>query len=321
MAKRTAVVSLATGALLALGSPGALAGQELPGVTEGRAAWSGIDGELAARGVSFGVTQPAVESAGVSFPAVGGGLDVQRASGEVRLGGAVRLDGAEGQQPLVLAGLTLRLSGEAGTLQARTAVDGRAREVTLAEVAAPDAGPVVREGAVTWAGLRAELSEEGAELLSSWSGRGFVAGDGLGVLDVTVGTGVAEEHVGAPATNPTPTPGSSGAEASPEAAAAVSLTRPTLPAGGQQRLTGEGFTPGAVLLVAIDGDTRYQAVADGDGRFAQDFPVYGNAARGAHAVEVTAVTGEQAVVGAEFEVGEPVGRVAYATAPLPSLDK
>ncbi|MFM9441971.1 HtaA domain-containing protein [Streptomyces acidiscabies] len=311
MAKRTAVVSLATGALLALGSPGALAGQDLPGVTEGRAAWSGTDGELAARGVAFGVTKPAVESAGVSFPAVGGGLDVQRASGEVRLGGAVRLDGAESQQPLVLAGLTLRLSGRAGTLQARTAVNGRAREVTLAEVAASDAGPAVRESAVTWAGLRAELSEEGAALLSSWSGRGFVAGDGLGVLDVTVGTGVAEEPVGAPAANPTPTPGSSGAEvsaeASPEAAAAVSLTRLTLPAGGQQRLTGEGFTPGAVLLVAIDGDTRYQAVADGDGRFVRDFPVYGNAARGAHAVEVTAVTGEQAVVGAEFEVDEPVG--------------
>ncbi|MFM9612258.1 hypothetical protein DF268_31660 [Streptomyces sp. V2] len=306
MAKRTAVVALATGALLALGSPGALAGQELPGVTEGRAAWSGADGELAARGVSFGVTRPAVESASASFPAVGGGLDVQRASGEVWLGGAVRLDGASGQQPLVLAGLTLRLSGAAGTLQARTAVDGRAREVVLASVAASGAGPVVREGAVTWAGLRAELSEEGAELLSSWSGRGFVAGDGLGVLDVTVGTGVAEEPVGAPAANPTPTAGSS-AEASPEAAAAVSLARPTLPAGGQQRVTGEGFAPGAVLLVAIDRDTRYQAVADGDGRFAQDFPVYGNAARGAHTVEVTGVAGEQAVVGAEFEVGEPAG--------------
>ncbi|MDX3384145.1 HtaA domain-containing protein [Streptomyces niveiscabiei] len=311
MAKRTAVVFLTTGALLALGGPGALAAQGGPGVlvaqdgpgvlVEGRAAWAGADGELAARGVSFGVTEPAVEEAGASFPAVGGGLDAERATAEVQLGGAVRLGGSPGQQPLVLAGLTLRLAGSGGTLLARTALDGRAREVTLASVAASGAGPVVRESAVTWAGLWAELSEEGAELLSSWSGRGFVAGDGLGVLDVTVGTGVAEEPVGAPAANPTPTAGSS-AEASPEAAAAVSLARPTLPAGGQQGLTGEGFTPGAVLLVAIDGDTRYQVVAGGDGRFGQDFPVYENAARGAHAVEVTAVTGERAVLGAEFEV-------------------
>lgn len=296
MAKRTAVVLLATGALLALGSPGALAGEAV----EGRADWSVADSELAAQGVTFGVTKPAVDAGELSFPAVGGDVDAERASGEVRLGGAVRLDGAEGQQPLVLAGLTLRLTGEAGALQARTAVDGRAREVTFAEVAAEGTGPVVREGVVTWAGLRAELSVEGAELLSSWSGRGFAAGDGLGVLDVTVGTGVVEEPVEAPAASPTPSP--SGAEAAVSAPAAVSLVHPTLAAGGQQRLTGEGFAPGTVLLVAIDGDTRYQAVADADGRFAQDFPVYAGAARGVHAVEVTAVTGEQAVLDAEFEV-------------------
>ncbi|MET8976073.1 HtaA domain-containing protein [Streptomyces sp. NPDC004539] len=315
MAKRTAVVSLATGALLTLGGPGAFAAQDGPdAITEGRAAWSGAEGELAVRGVSFGVTKPAVDAASASFPAVGGGLDAERATGEVQLGGAVRLAGATGQQPLVLAGLTLRLTGSEGTLRARTALDGRAREVTLAEVAARGAGPVVRESAVTWAGLRAELSEEGAALLSSWSGREFAAGDGLGVFDVTVGAGVAEEPVGAPAASPTPspsgassgvvTPSSEEASAGP---AAVSLAHPALAAGGQQRLTGEGFAPGAVLLVAIDGDTRYQAVAGEDGRFAQDFPVYDNAAQGAHAVEVTAVTGEQAVLGAEFEVTEPAG--------------
>ncbi|QNP72796.1 HtaA domain-containing protein [Streptomyces roseirectus] len=293
MAKRTAVVSLATGALLVLGSPGALAGE----VVEGRAGWSVGGSELAAQGVTFGAAKPAVGAGEVSFPAVGGDVDVERASGEVQLGGAVRLGGVEGQQALVLAGLTLRLAGGEGALHVRTAVDGRARAVTLAGVAASGGGPVVRGSAVTWSGLRAELSEEGAELLSSWSGREFAAGDGLGVFDVTVGAGVAEEPVGAPAASPTPE-----VEKASPVPAAVSLVHPTLIAGGQQRLTGEGFTPGEVLLVAIDGDTRYQAVADGGGRFAQDFPVYDTATRGAHMVEVTAVTGERAVLGAEFEV-------------------
>ncbi|CAM5414465.1 HtaA domain-containing protein [Streptomyces aurantiogriseus] len=312
MAKKTAqrpgAVALAAGALFALCCPAAAVAQDRPEgealpseVSGGNVNWSASGGELTGRGVSLGVTAPAVRAAGdrASFPALGGGADPESGTVDLELGGAARFDGPA-DRPLVLAGLRLELAGEEGALYARTVVDGRADELALAEVTASGAGPVVRTGGVTWTGLRASLTEEGAALLSSWSGSPFVTGDGLGVLDVTAGT--AEAAPETPRASP-------GGEEQPQSVrqekptAAVAHT--TLTAGAEQTVTGTGFAPGAVVLVAIDGDTRYQAVADAGGRVARTFPVYTNAAEGEHTVELTAVSGEQGAVSARFGVGAP----------------
>lgn len=231
--------------------------------------------------MSLDVTRPAVRASTdrASFPALGGAADPESGSAELELGGAARFEGS-GARSLVLAGLRLRLAGAGGALYGRTVVDGRVRELALAEVATAGADPVVRATAVTWTGLRASLTAEGAALLSSWSGARFTAGDGLGVLAVTAETGETgetgevegAEEAGGTGTGAAAPEGAGSPQASPGAAAqtraggqgkpTVAVARAALTAGAEQTIIGAGFTPGAVVLVAIDGDTRYQAVAD-----------------------------------------------------------
>lgn len=325
MGKRPGAVALAAGALFTLCCPtavaaeGGSAGKPLPReVSGGYASWATAGAELTGWGVSVDVTAPAVRAAGERawFPADGGAADPDTGAADVELGGSARLTGAAGQ-PLLLGALRLELDGDEGALYARTVAGGRTSELALAEVAASGAGPVVRTGGVTWTGLRASLTAEGAALLSAWSGSTFAAGDGLGVLDVTVGTGkggtATPEGSGSPQTSPggeqspaAPRGESTGSGASAEAAGSAEPTaaveRPSLTPDTEQAVTGAGFAPGAVVLVAIDGDTRYQAVADADGRIAQRFPVYTTAFEGEHTVELTAVSGEPATVGARFGV-------------------
>ncbi|MEV5899041.1 HtaA domain-containing protein [Streptomyces sp. NPDC052127] len=323
MAKRPGAAALAAGALFALCCPTVAAAQvraegEAPPreVSGGSASWATGGSALTGRGVSLDVTRPAVRASAdrASFPTLGGAADPESGSVELELGGAARFEGS-GPQSLVLAGLRLRLAGDGGALYGRTVVDGRARELALAEVAPAGAGPVVRATAVTWTGLRASLTAEGAALLSSWSGARFTAGDGLGVLEVTAGTGEAAEPAETGGTGAAAPEGAGSPQASPGAAArtraggqgkpAVSVARAALTAGAEQTVTGAGFTPGAVVLIAIDGDTRYQAVADARGGIARSFPVYANAFEGEHAVELTVVGGEQSAQSARFGVEAP----------------
>ncbi|MDF3149110.1 hypothetical protein PBV88_50035, partial [Streptomyces sp. T21Q-yed] len=214
---------------------------------------------------------------------------------DVELGGSALLTSSTGPRPLPLGGLRLRLDGDAGTLHARTAVDGRARELTLADVKS-GAEPVVRTSGVTWTGLQASLTQDGAALLSEWSGAEFAAGDAYGVLDLTVGTG-GDTTEAAPEEKPATLP--------PQATApSATVTRTTLTPGVEQQVSGAGFEPGEVVLVAIDQDTRYQAVADEAGRISRTFPVYATATEGAHTVELATVTGERRAV-ADFGVRAP----------------
>lgn len=303
MVNRPGAAALAGGALLALLSPGAAAAQD--GETYPREVSGGYASWKPAEGVSLDVTEPATRGSGdrAWFPATGGGADPETGVAEVELGGAAQLGGSTG--PLPLGALRLELDGDSGSLHARTAVDGRARELALADVSSDGADPVVRRSGVTWTGLRASLTEEGALLLSEWSGREFARGDDLGLFDVTVGTGAAaEDEVPAarpeetPAPAPEPTPS---ATAPGEQALSAAVAAPELAAGGGQTVTGTGFEPGEVVLVAIDADTRYQTTADEQGRVAQDFPVYTNAAAGAHSVELRAVSGQRGAV-TRFEV-------------------
>ncbi|MCX5369999.1 HtaA domain-containing protein [Streptomyces sp. NBC_00103] len=323
MAKRPGAAALAAGALFALCCPTVAAAQvraegEAPPreVSGGSASWATGGSALTGRGVSLDVTRPAVRASAdrASFPALGGAADPESGSAELELGGAARFEGS-GPQSLVLAGLRLRLAGDGGALYGRTVVDGRARELALAEVAPAGAGPVVRATAVTWTGLRASLTAEGAALLSSWSGARFTAGDGLGVLEVTAGTGETAEAAEAGETGAAAPEGAGSPQASPGAAArtraggqgkpTVAVARAALTAGAEQTVTGAGFTPGAVVLIAIDGDTRYQAVADARGGIARSFPVYANAFEGEHTVELTVVGGEQSAQSARFGVEAP----------------
>ncbi|GGW64152.1 hypothetical protein CP966_11720 [Streptomyces galilaeus] len=310
MAKRPGAVALAAGALFALCAPGAAVAQagsegDPPPreVSGGYADWTVAGAELADRGVSLDVTGPAVRTSAdrASFPALGGEADPETGDAELELGGAARFEGTAAR-PLVLAGLRLRLADAGGALYARTVVDGRAGELVLADVTR-GAAPAVRATGVTWAGLRASLTAEGAALLSSWSGAEFTAGDGLGVLDVTVGTPAPK-----PEAAEAPRAASPSASAPEPAAApvpAASVAHPTLAPGAEQSVTGEGFAPGAVVLVAIDGDTRYQTVADADGRVERTFPVYATAFEGEHTVDLSAVTGRGTVLSVPFEVGVP----------------
>ncbi|WP_155059443.1 HtaA domain-containing protein [Streptomyces blattellae] len=316
MVNRPGAAVLAGGALLALLAPAgaASADETFPReVSGGYATWATGSAEL--DGVTLTAVRPAVQGSAnrTSFPATGGGADPSSGAADIDLGGTLRLDGSAGQ-PLVLGALRLSLDGDDGALHTRTAVDGQARDLALAEVATGDAAVAVRAGGVTWTGLRASLTQAGAALLSAWSGTEFAAGDGLGVLDVTVGTG-SDTSAGTPEPAPsTPTPGTPApgdAAASPEraestgpaaSAPSASVTRPTLTAGGEQTVAGRGFGPGAVVLVAIDGDTRYQAVADARGRIERSFPVYAKAEEGAHTVELYTPEDQQSVTSVGFEV-------------------
>ncbi|MFJ8535325.1 HtaA domain-containing protein [Streptomyces sp. NPDC093591] len=317
MTKRPGGAAVTGGALLALLYPGAgsAAAQDTDAfprtVSGGYVSWTTTGSEPAGHGLAFDVTEPAVQSSTdlAWFPATGGGADPETGAADVELAGAARLVPSTGSvQPLTLGGLRLRLDGDGGALHARTAVGGQARDVALADVAASGAGPVVRSSGVTWTGLRASLTDEGARLLSEWSGSTFAKGDGLGLLEVTVGTGgtTPAPTTEPPAETPLPSPGASapekqrptdGKRAEPSAA----VTRAALTAGGEQEVTGAGFEPGEVVLVTIDEDTRYQAVADEEGRISRAFPVYVTAVEGAHTVELHTVTGEHAAV-AQFEV-------------------
>ncbi|MFJ3493122.1 hypothetical protein ACIPPJ_05905 [Streptomyces sp. NPDC086091] len=349
MVKRPGAVALTAGALVALCCPGAALAQDAratgePTVREisgGFAHWTAPDGQLADEGVSLDVTRPAVRPSAdrASFPALGGSTDPAAGTADLRLGGAARFDGPSAR-PLVLGGLRLRLGADGGgALYGRTVVDGRAAELALADVAS-GAGPAVRATGVTWAGLRASLTAEGAALLSSWSGAEFTAGEPLGALELTLGTraagtggsgseggsasGPGDSPSGGPSARPAPKPGDlepgdAGPGSAPDAGAAPGSEAPaagdgtlvatvahaTLAPGSRQTVTGEGFAPGAVVLVAIDGDTRYQAEAESGGRVTREFPVYATAFTGKHTVELTAVGGRPAVVSATFGVGTP----------------
>ncbi|MFE1291975.1 hypothetical protein [Streptomyces sp. NPDC058751] len=328
MAKRPGAVVLAAGALLALCCPGAVAAQTADEgrppareVSGGHMEWSSAESALAGRGVSLGVAAPAVREAAdrAWFPALGGSAGTGSAEPglELELGGAARLGGPAGR-PLVLGGLRLELDDGEGTLYVRTVVDGRADELALAEIVVPGAGPVVRADGVTWTGLRALLTEKGAALLSAWGTTRFEAGEELGALDVTASTASAAQDGRDPATPvtgpspsavPAPSAGPSESGRFPESGRregpVAAVGRPALAAGGEQTVTGAGFAPGAVVLVAIDGDTRYQAVADAEGRLARAFPVYAGAVEGSHTVVLTAVGGERGAVGVGFEVETP----------------
>jgi hypothetical protein len=322
MVKRPGAAALAGGALLALLCPGPAAardGHAFPReVSGGFVSWATAGAELAGRGVSFDVAEPAVRGSAERawFPAAGGGADPATGDAEVELAGTARLTPSAGSaRPLALGGLRLELEGGAGALYARTAVaGGAARELALADVAVGEAAPAVRTGGVTWTGLRASLTQEGALLLSEWSGQGFAAGDGLGLLDMTVGTGAGEspemptQPDGTPGPQSPPSASATTAEKPEEpeehqrqGAPSAALTHAGLAAGGEQAVTGAGFPPGEVVLVAIDEDTRYQAVADVEGRVSRAFPVYATATEGTHAVELYSVSGERRAV-ARFEV-------------------
>ncbi|SDN26971.1 Htaa protein [Streptomyces sp. cf386] len=304
MAKRPGAAAVTGGALLVLLCPGGAAaqdGDEIPrDMSGGYASWNIAPAELDDQGISLDVAEPAVQASAdrAWFPTTSGSTDPETGAADFELGGSALLTSPTGTQPLPLSGLRLRLDGDAGALYARTVVDGRARQLALADVKS-GAAPVVQTSGDTWTGLRASLTQDGAALLSEWSGAEFTAGDAYGVLDLTVGTG-GDTTEAAPQETPLPTPGTPEEKpaATPQPATTAPSATVTLSPGAEQQVTGAGFEPGEVVLVAIDDDTRYQAVADEAGRISRTFPVYGTAAEGAHSVELSTVTGERrAVVG------------------------
>lgn len=317
MAKRPGAAAVTGGALLALLCPGVAAAQD------GATFPDDVSGGYAAlrfenQNVALDVAEPAVRgSADRSwFPVTGGGADTGTGEAEIELGGTALLTTASASLPL--GGLRLELDGDTGVLSARAAVAGQARERVLAEVTS-DSGPLVRSSGVTWSGLRASLSAEGAALLSEWSGAEFAAGDAFGVLDVTVGTGngtagaapVPDGTPGTPETSGTPRPSEPPASRPTDegrddagrtaAAPTATVARTPLAPGAGQQVTGAGFEPGETVLVSIDQDTRYQVVADEQGGVTRAFPVYDRAFEGVHTVELYTVSGGRGAV-AEFGV-------------------
>ncbi|MGW0843912.1 HtaA domain-containing protein [Streptomyces sp. NPDC002787] len=314
----------AAGALLALlcqGTATAQGGEESPReVSGGYASWGPTFEAPTGADATVTAGAPAVRGSGgrTWFPVDGGTADPAAGDAEVGLDGSIRL-GAAGVDALTLRELRLKLDGGTGTLRVRAERAGESGDLTLAEVGTGAATPTVRRGGATWTGLRVSLTAEGAALLTKWSGRPYAAGDELAPLDVTVGTGASgtgaprDGATGAPdddTTSPAPDandtaagPPQAGAEVEQGAAAAPSaaVDRASLAAGAGQRVTGEGFEPGEVVLVAIDDDTRYQAVAEDSGAVAREFPVYGTATEGAHTVRLYSVTGGREAV-AEFTV-------------------
>ncbi|MEU4657310.1 HtaA domain-containing protein [Streptomyces sp. NPDC023723] len=297
MTRRPGAAAAAGGVLLALLSPHLAAAQDTQEVSDGYASWTTDGTRLTDRGLSFDVAEPAVRDAAdrAWFPATGGGTGPASGAAEVDLAGTARLTGATAAEPLVIGGLRLDLRGGTGTLRARAVTGGEVHELALFDVESTASAPAVRASAVTWSGLGAALTADGAELLSAWSGREFTAGDDAGRLDVTVGTGDATQPPAPPAPSPSGTPTPSPAAPAPRAtgtpAPSAAVRDTALSPGGEQEVTGTGFPPGAVVLVAIDADTRYQAVADAQGRLTRAFPVYATATEGAHTVELTAVSG------------------------------
>ncbi|MET8830952.1 HtaA domain-containing protein [Streptomyces sp. NPDC004610] len=306
-----AALVVAGGAVLALLAPGTAVAAGGAEVSGGYVSWS--TAELAGAGLTL---TGGTGSAGRTWFRAGGGA-VDGTDARVELAGTAAF-GAADRPALPLAELSLTLDDGTGTLHARQPGADRP-EFALAAVRQGDTAPVVRDTGATWTGLRAALTEEGAALLSGWSGREFTAGDPLGLLDVTVGTGdgtpeppppaqggTGETPAAPPPTPDAPEPPAAGApDLDTGGPPAATVAHPALTAGGEQRVTGTGFTPGAVVLVAIDGDTRYQAVADERGRVERAFPVYTNAVAGEHTAELTPVTGGGGGALARFEVRSP----------------
>lgn len=327
MMNRPGAAVTAAGALLALlcqGTATARNGAEAPReVSGGFASWGPVFEASTGADATVTAGSPAVRGSGgrTWFPVDGGSATPGEGDADVALDGAIRLGGA-GVGTLTLDELRLRLDGGAGTLRVRAERAGESGDLTLAEVGTGATAPSVRSGGATWSGLRVSLTAEGAALLTRWSGRPYAAGDELAPFDVTVGTGAsrsADPQDGAPGVSggdasssppgrsdtPTGPPDAdadadagAGAERETGQAPSAAVDRTSLAAGDGQQVTGEGFAPDEVVLVAIDDDTRYQAVADASGRVARDFPVYDTATEGAHTVRLYSVTGgREAVVG------------------------
>ncbi|MEE1837722.1 HtaA domain-containing protein [Streptomyces sp. SP17KL33] len=318
----------AAGALLALlcqGTATARDGAETPReVSGGFASWGPAFEASTGADATVTAGAPAVRgTAGRTwFPVDGGSAAPGAGDADIALDGSIRLGGA-GTDPLTLDELRLRLDGGTGILRVRAERAGESDDLTLAQVGTGATTPNVRSGGATWSGLQVSLTAEGAALLTRWSGRSYAAGDELAPLDVTVGTGAsgtAGPQAGSPGAsdasssppgpNDTPTgsagtdagaDGDAGAEREAGESPSATVDRTSLAAGDGQQVTGEGFAPGEVVLVAIDDDTRYQAVADESGRVARDFPVYDTATEGAHTVRLYSVTGGREAV-AEFTV-------------------
>ncbi|TQE35496.1 HtaA domain-containing protein [Streptomyces ipomoeae] len=305
---RPGVAVTAAGALLVLLCQGAATAQEEDprDVSGGYASWGPTFGVSADGAATVTAEAPAVRGSGgrTWFPVDGGSVSPATGGADVVLGGSIRLGDTDS---LTLGDLRLRLDGGTGTLRARAERAGEADDLTLAQVAPGAAGPTVRSGGTTWSALRVSLTAEGAALLTEWSGTSYAAGDELAPLDVAVGTGATasdppqdgttdDSGGDIPSSAPegddtTATDGRTEAEKATGAARSAAVGRASLPPGAEQRVTGEGFEPGEVVLVAIDDDTRYQAVADESGRVARDFPVYDTATEGAHTVQLYSVTG------------------------------
>lgn len=313
----------AAGALLALLCQGTATALDADGapreVSGGFAGWGPTFGASTGTDATVTAEAPAVRGSGgrTWFPVDGGSAAPKAGDADVGLGGSIRLSGA-GTGTLTLSELRLRLDGGTGTLRVRAERAGESGDLTLAQVGTGSAAPTVRGGGATWSGLRVSLTAEGAGLLAEWSGRSYAAGDELAPLDVTVGTGAVgvdrpedtpADASGGDTPSPAPdadgeaAPGSEGDAGQESAAAtpsaAVNLT--SLAAGAEQRVTGAGFAPGEVVLVAIDDDTRYQTVADDSGEVARAFPVYDTANEGVHTVRLYSVTGGREAA-AEFTV-------------------
>ncbi|MFM9555892.1 HtaA domain-containing protein [Streptomyces caniscabiei] len=322
----------AAGALLVLLCQGMATAHDGGGtpreVSGGFASWGPSFGASTGTDVTVTTGAPAVRGSGgrTWFPVDGGSATPSAGDADVALVGSIRLGGA-GTDTLTLDRLRLRLDGGTGTLRVRAERAGGSGDLTLAEIGTGATAPNVRSGGATWSGLRVSLTAEGAALLTRWSGRPYVADDELAPLDVTVGTGASgptapqdgppgrsdgDSSSSPPGRTDTPN-GSADAGADVDTGAgtgagreagespSVAVDRASLAAGEGQRVTGEGFAPGEVVLVAIDDDTRYQAVADAAGRVGRHFPVYDTATEGAHAVRLYSVTGGREAV-AEFTV-------------------
>ncbi|MCK8678363.1 HtaA domain-containing protein [Streptomyces lichenis] len=334
MNRKAGAAALAAGVLLALlGQPSAGARENEPRtpreVSGGYASWALAGGSLTGRGgaeVTVHADRPATAGTGerVWFPVGDGSADPAAGDAAMELTGTLRLTaaGADGAE-LALSQLRLSLDGGRGVLSAYAARPGATERLPLAEVHPGGTAPLVRGAGATWSGLRLTLTGQGAALLSDWSGERYEKGGELAPLDVTVGlagqgTGDQGDGAGTPAGEPSgpPSPSpeapprgdTSSAPAQtrtadePAAPPTAVLAHPAVAAGGEQLVTGAGFSPGEVVLVAIDDDTRYDVVADDEGRVSQAFPVYRTATPGAHAVELRPVSGTGAAPAAGFTV-------------------
>lgn len=310
----------AAGALLALLCQGTATAQEeeraVREVSGGYASWGPTFASATGDTATVTAKAPAVRGSGGRswFPVDGGSVDPAAGDAVVDLDGSLFLK-TSGADALTLGEPRLRLDGGTGALDVRVERAGETDDLKLAEIGT-GAAPTVRSGGATWSGLKVSLTAEGAALLTEWSGRSYEEGAQLAPLDLTVGTGSNGSAPGTeqpqsgteetPSRSPSPETGTgtgTGAEAGTtaeggdagetgtDAAQSAAVETPSLAPGAEQRVRGEGFEPGEVVLVAIDDDTRFQAVADDEGRVARAFPLYDTATEGAHNIRLYSVTG------------------------------